>query len=312
MKWNELREKIIYYKDREMILEAFVLQSAYIESLIKLFTEIKFNISIKNGDLKTVSALEKQVNDYTLFQLIKFSFEAQWISESERRLLDRYRKKRNIVLHDLVKKISQKNFEKELKESYCVGEKILLFPKFSASSKFFKLIEKQESKLRKNTRFSLARNKERTTDREDKILKMRLEGNTYQRIGDVFNITRERVRQILNSALSKVEGTYKKLSPVVVGVDEMNENIEKIISIISQTYDISREDLLGNRRVAKLVFPRHLAIYFLRKNLKLSFPKIAKIMRKKDHTTALHAYEKICHLIKSENINIKYPMIRVK
>lgn len=36
--------------------------------------------------------------------------------------------------------------------------------------------------------------------RDEQIIKMREDGQTYQAIGDYFNITRERVRQILDKA----------------------------------------------------------------------------------------------------------------
>ena len=109
-------------------------------------------------------------------------------------------------------------------------------------------------------------------------------------------------------SLSKVKGTFYKLRPVgSVLVNKVTEtDIKKIILVMCQTYNISRDDLLGNRRLAELVFPRHVAIYFLRENLKLSFPRIAKIMKKKDHTTIFHAYNKIKYLIKSEKISLNH------
>ena len=290
MRYKELKEKIEHYEKDGKILEAFVLQSAYIESLIKLFTEIKFNLSIKEGDQKTINAMEKQIDDYTLFQLIEFSLKAEWLPREKINLVHHYRKKRNTVLHDFVRQISKEDFEKELKEAYYIGRKILSFPEFSASSSFFKLIEQQKSRFVSDVAladFQLVKEESKITDRENEILKLRLEGKTYEEIGGKAGVTRERVRQILNQALSKVKGTFYKLRPVgSVLVNKVTEtDIKKIILVMCQTYNISRDDLLGNRRLAELVFPRHVAIYFLRENLKLSFPRIAKIMKKKDHTT---------------------------
>ena len=39
--------------------------------------------------------------------------------------------------------------------------------------------------------------------------------------------------------------------------------------------------------------PRHIAMYLLRSELHLSFPKIAQELGRKDHTTAIHSVEKI-------------------
>ena len=39
--------------------------------------------------------------------------------------------------------------------------------------------------------------------------------------------------------------------------------------------------------------PRQIAMYLLRSELKMSFPKIAQELGRKDHTTAMYAVEKI-------------------
>lgn len=52
-------------------------------------------------------------------------------------------------------------------------------------------------------------NKNTLTEREKIILKELKEGKTLQEIGDEFNITGERVRQIKTIALKKIEGEFK-------------------------------------------------------------------------------------------------------
>jgi DNA-binding CsgD family transcriptional regulator len=314
------------YEKGGNILEAFVLQSAYFESLIKLFIELKFNISIKDGEPKTIDFFNKQIKEYSLFNLIDFAFQAGWLTEDKTRLMHQYRQKRNDVLHDFLRQVSDKDFEIELKETYDIGKKILLFPEFSATSKSFELIEQQKLKLisyAEQPNLQLIKQEKKISDKENEILKLRLEDNTYEKIGEKMGITRERVRQILNSAISKIEGTFYTLEEIrpqviikqipdkqgstktIAEVFKSNEtDIKNILLNICKVYNISLKDLLGNKRLAKLVFPRHLAIYFLREKLKLSFPQIAKIMKRKDHTTALHAYRKIENLIKLEKISI--------
>ena len=47
------------------------------------------------------------------------------------------------------------------------------------------------------------------------------------------------------------------------------------------------------RRDKYVTLPRQIAMYLLRSELKMSFPKIAQELGRKDHTTAMHSVEKI-------------------
>ena len=52
------------------------------------------------------------------------------------------------------------------------------------------------------------------------------------------------------------------------------------------------------KRDKHIVIPRQIAMYLLRSELHLSFPKIAGELGRKDHTTAIHSVEKIEKAIK--------------
>jgi len=67
-------------------------------------------------------------------------------------------------------------------------------------------------------------------------------------------------------------------------------------SIIERTakhFHLSIDDMLGPKRDKDIVVPRQIAMYMLRSELHLSFPKIAHELGRKDHTTAIHSIEKI-------------------
>jgi chromosomal replication initiator protein len=66
-----------------------------------------------------------------------------------------------------------------------------------------------------------------------------------------------------------------------------------IIERTAKHFQISVDELLGPKRDKEIVVPRQIAMYILRSELHLSFPKIAKELGRKDHTTALHSVDKI-------------------
>jgi chromosomal replication initiator protein len=70
-------------------------------------------------------------------------------------------------------------------------------------------------------------------------------------------------------------------------------NARQIIERTAKHFHISIEDILGPKRDKDIVVPRQVAMYMLRSELHLSFPKIAHELGRKDHTTAIHSVDKI-------------------
>jgi len=68
---------------------------------------------------------------------------------------------------------------------------------------------------------------------------------------------------------------------------------KQIIERTARHFQIPLEDILGPKRDKDIVVPRQIAMYILRSELHLSFPKIARELGRKDHTTAIHSIEKI-------------------
>ena len=67
----------------------------------------------------------------------------------------------------------------------------------------------------------------------------------------------------------------------------------QIIERTAKHFHISMGDILGPKRDKDIVVPRQIAMYMLRNELHLSFPKIAHELGRKDHTTAIHSIDKI-------------------
>jgi chromosomal replication initiator protein len=68
---------------------------------------------------------------------------------------------------------------------------------------------------------------------------------------------------------------------------------KQIIERTARHFQIPIEDIIGPKRDKDIVVPRQIAMYMLRSELHLSFPKIARELGRKDHTTAIHSVEKI-------------------
>ena len=70
---------------------------------------------------------------------------------------------------------------------------------------------------------------------------------------------------------------------------------KQIIEKTARYFSISLEDITGPKRDKDIVVPRQIAMYLLRDELHLSYPKITRELGRKDHTTAMHSIEKIMH-----------------
>ncbi len=68
---------------------------------------------------------------------------------------------------------------------------------------------------------------------------------------------------------------------------------KQIIERTARHFQISVDDIVGPKRDKDIVVPRQIAMYILRSELHLSFPKIARELGRKDHTTAMHSVDKI-------------------
>lgn len=67
---------------------------------------------------------------------------------------------------------------------------------------------------------------------------------------------------------------------------------QDVLQVVAETYDVQINDLLGRQRVRRLVLPRHVAMFLVRKHTGHSFPEIGRRFRR-DHTTVQHACRKI-------------------
>lgn len=68
---------------------------------------------------------------------------------------------------------------------------------------------------------------------------------------------------------------------------------KQIVERTARYFSVSMDDIMSPKRDKEIVYPRQIAMYMLRSELHMSFPKIATELGRKDHTTAIHSIEKI-------------------
>ncbi|MFH1841247.1 MAG: chromosomal replication initiator protein DnaA [Candidatus Nealsonbacteria bacterium] len=108
--------------------------------------------------------------------------------------------------------------------------------------------------------------------------------------------------QKINNQAPNIE-TVKTLLKNIIFSPAKVANPEKIIKAVAFFYDLKEKDLLTTSRKKEIVKPRQIAMFILREELKNSFPFIGRRLGGKDHTTAIHAYNKILKEIQSnENL----------
>lgn len=75
---------------------------------------------------------------------------------------------------------------------------------------------------------------------------------------------------------------------------------DRIISTVAQYYEIPRMELVGPSRRQPLARQRQTAMYICREHTGLSLPRIGAAFGGRDHTTVMHAVEKITNLLQTD------------
>jgi len=87
-------------------------------------------------------------------------------------------------------------------------------------------------------------------------------------------------------------------------------NIESIKNKVSDYYKLNDGDMESKKRTHNIVFPRHIAMYLSRELTNSSLPQIGKEFGGRDHTTVIHAHNKIANRIENET-DFKQTMDRI-
>ena len=95
-----------------------------------------------------------------------------------------------------------------------------------------------------------------------------------------------------NNNMPDIEAVKKLLKGFVFSPFDV-ANYKKIIETVSKFYNLEEKSIFNPTRRKEIVKPRQVAMFLLRKELRYSFPAIARKFGGKDHTTVIYAYKKI-------------------
>ena len=109
----------------------------------------------------------------------------------------------------------------------------------------------------------------------------------------------------LLSIYAKILGKKEKIDPLTVAEyfsDKKQTQIKKItpndvIKAVCSYYNVKLSKIKGEEKESQIVLPRQITMYLLRRYLKLRLTQVAFFLNKKDHTTVIHAVNKISRLL---------------
>jgi chromosomal replication initiator protein len=113
------------------------------------------------------------------------------------------------------------------------------------------------------------------------------------------------IRIIAYSSLTNREVTVdlatEALKDIISKKQGKHVTIDIIQDVVSSYFNLRIEDLKSQRRTRNVVYPRQIAMYLSRKLTDMSLPKIGEEFGGRDHTTVIHAYEKISDNLKVDD-----------
>lgn len=96
----------------------------------------------------------------------------------------------------------------------------------------------------------------------------------------------------LNGREINLETTQEALKEFI-SIEKPRVTIPIIQKAVAQYFNLKVEDLKAKRRTHNVAFPRQIAMYLARELTDASLPKVGEEFGGRDHTTVMHAYEKI-------------------
>ena len=124
------------------------------------------------------------------------------------------------------------------------------------------------------------------------------------------------IRLMSESKLKKTEIGEELIQSILNKRNDGNGQIIKsspndLINAVSKYFSLGKRALLGTSRARPVARPRQVLMYLLRSLLGLPLEEVGRIVGGRDHTTVMHAVEKITHLA-SQDVQIRQDIKGIK
>ena len=115
-----------------------------------------------------------------------------------------------------------------------------------------------------------------------------LEGSLKRVVAYSTTLNRPITMELITEALKDYHSSERRITA------------DKILSEVASYFNISIDTIIGKKRDASIVLPRHIAMYLCREHTDLSYPRIAEEFGGRDHSTIIHGIGKIHQALKEE------------
>lgn len=148
------------------------------------------------------------------------------------------------------------------------------------------------------------------------ILRKKAQADNLSITDDVFDYIAENIQsniRELEGVLTRLSA-YSSLSKRKIDLNLTKECLQNLITPnepvvvtgeriqekVAEFYQIRVDDFKAKKRTKNIAYPRQIAMYLCREMTDLSLPKIGELFGGRDHTTVLHAYDKIMAELKND------------
>lgn len=131
----------------------------------------------------------------------------------------------------------------------------------------------------------------------------------------------EYLASVIHNNIRELEGAINKITAhsqlrnKILDLDEIKQIISSIvtdsqkkpltpkyiINTVAEYFDIEIDDIIGPCRKKNLAEPRQIIMYLMREEMRASYPTIGHELGGRDHTTVIHAYDKIMRNLKTDD-----------
>ncbi|MEO0262636.1 MAG: chromosomal replication initiator protein DnaA [candidate division WOR-3 bacterium] len=157
------------------------------------------------------------------------------------------------------------------------------------------------------------------------ILKLKAKEENVEITDDVINFIASKIKKNirqLESSLARIKAfsfCYKRKIDIEIVKEILRDYLEaakenepeRIIEIVAEFFNLTKEDILNEKKTKEVARVRQIVMYFLRYHLNMPLKEIGKIIGGRDHSTVIHGIEKIENLLEKDQ-DLKEKIVEIE